>query len=64
MGRILAYILGAAMILVGVVALVGAVEVLIGGGSTEAIAQSFLVPASLFVVGGFVIWMGMQSGRR
>ncbi len=34
------------------------------GAGTEALAQGFLVPASLFVVGGFVIWMGIQARRR
>ncbi|GKY88900.1 hypothetical protein [Sinisalibacter aestuarii] len=58
MGRVIAYIIGAALIVVGVIALFGAVEVVRGGGNAEAIAQGLLVPASLFVVGGFVIWMG------
>ncbi len=61
--RIIAYITGAALIAVGLLALWGAVELWRRGGDTEALAQGFLVPASLFVVGGFVIWMGRQAGR-
>ncbi|MCB1330321.1 MAG: hypothetical protein KDK28_13215 [Maritimibacter sp.] len=64
MGRIIAFIIGAALIVLGGVAFLGAVDVWRAGGSTEAVAQGFLVPASLFVVGGFVIWMGLQAGRR
>ncbi|MCB1336053.1 MAG: hypothetical protein KDK10_00845 [Maritimibacter sp.] len=64
MARVIAYIIGAVLIVVGVLALWGAVELWRRGGDTEALAQGFLVPASLFVVGGFVIWMGRQAGRR
>ena len=63
MGRIFAYIAGAVLFVLGVLALIGAVEVWRGGGDAEAMAQSFLVPASLFLVGGFAIWWGWQSGR-
>lgn len=64
MGRIIAYIIGAALIVVGAVAFIGALDLARAHASTEALAQGFLVPVSLFVVGGFVIWMGMQAGRR
>ena len=64
MGRIIAFIIGAVLIVLGAIAFLGAVDVWRAGGSTEAVAQGFLVPASLFVVGGFVIWMGLQVGRR
>ena len=63
MGRIIAFIIGAALILLGGIAFIGALDLLRTGASTEALAQGFLVPASLFVVGGFVLWMGMQAGR-
>ena len=63
MGRIIAFIIGAALILLGGIAFVGAIDLLRAGADTEALAQGFLVPASLFVVGGFVIWMGLQAGR-
>jgi fumarate reductase subunit D len=58
--RIVFIIVGVVLIVVGVFALLGAVDVLRGGGTTEQIAQSFLVPASLFVVGAFAIWGGWQ----
>ena len=64
MGRIIAFVIGAALILLGGVALLGAVDLWRTGSDAEALAQGFLVPASLFVVGGFVIWMGLQTGRR
>lgn len=64
MGRIIAFIIGAALIVVGGIAFLGALDVWRGGGDTEAVAQGFLVPASLFVIGGFAIWMGFQTGRR
>lgn len=64
MGRIIAYIVGAGLIVLGGIAFIGAVDILRAGGDTEALAQGFLVPASLIVVGGFVIWMGMQAGNR
>ncbi len=63
MGRVIAMVIGGLLIAVGVIALVGAAEILRAGGNTEDISQAFLVPVSLFVVGGFVIWMGSQSGK-
>lgn len=64
MGRVISYIIGGALIALGGVAFVGAVEAVRAGATLETIAQSFLVPASLFVIGGFVIYMGMGGGRR
>ncbi|HCQ65462.1 MAG TPA: hypothetical protein DIU07_10020 [Rhodobacteraceae bacterium] len=64
MGRIIAFIIGAALILLGGIAFIGALDLLTAGADTEALAQGFLVPASLFVVGGFVLWMGVQARRR
>lgn len=64
MGRIIAFIIGAVLIVVGAIAFIGALDLARTGADTEALAQGFLVPASLFVVGGFVIWMGTQAGRR
>ena len=32
--------------------------------NVEALAQGFLVPAMLFVIGGFAVWMGRQAGRK
>ena len=63
MGRIITSIIGGLLIALGAVSTLGAFEVARGGASTEAIAQGFLVPVSLFVVGGFVIRMGWQSHR-
>ncbi len=63
MGRIFAFIIGGALIVLGGIAFLGALDVLRAGGDTEAVAQGFLVPASLFVIGGFVLWMGFQAGR-
>ncbi len=60
--RILAFLIGAGLIALGGVAFVGAMEVWRSGAGVEAIAQGFLVPVSLIVVGGFVIWMGL-AGR-
>ena len=64
MGRIIAFIIGAALILLGGVAFLGALDVARAGGDAEALAQAFLVPASLLVVGGFVLWMGFQAGQK
>ncbi len=64
MGRIIAFIIGAALIVLGGIAFLGALEVWRAGGDAEALAQGFLVPAMLFVIGGFVLWMGFQAGRR
>lgn len=61
MGRIITSIIGGLLIALGAVSTLGAFEVARSGASTEAIAQGFLVPVTLFVVGGFVIWMGRQS---
>lgn len=63
MGRIITSIIGGLLILLGVISLVGAFELVGSGATTETIAQGFLVPVSLFVVGAFVIWMGWQSRR-
>ncbi len=63
MGRIITSIIGGLLIALGAVSLVGAVELARSGATTEAIAQGFLVPISLFVVGAFVIWMGWQSSK-
>ncbi|OIP85041.1 MAG: hypothetical protein AUK37_04910 [Rhodobacterales bacterium CG2_30_65_12] len=54
-------IIGVLLIALGCVSLIGAVDILRTGGSTEDLAQGFLVPGSLFIVGGFVIWMGWQA---
>jgi len=59
--RIIAFAIGAGLILLGGVAFIGAVELWRGGGSLEAVAQGFLVPATLIVVGGFVFWMGFKG---
>ncbi len=64
MGRIIAFVIGAVLIVLGGIAFIGALDIWRAGGDTEALAQGFLVPASLFVVGGFVLWMGMQARRR
>lgn len=61
MKKIIAIVIGIVLIAVGALAFYGAVELVQSGGSTEAIAQGFLVPASLFVVGVFVIWMGIKG---
>lgn len=61
MGRVITSVIGVMLIALGGVSLIGAVDILRSGGSTEELAQGFLVPASLFVVGGFVIWMGWQA---
>lgn len=63
MSRIIAFTIGAALILLGGVAFVGAIDLLRAGADTETLAQGFLVPASLFVIGGFVLWMGVQARR-
>ena len=62
MGRVLGAALGTLLILLGAIALFGAVEVARGGGTVEAIAQGFLVPVTLFVVGGFALYMAV-TGR-
>lgn len=64
MKRIIAFIIGAALILLGGVSFIGARDLVGAEATTEALAQAFLVPLSLFVIGGFVLWMGFQSGRR
>lgn len=64
MGRVITAVIGGLLIAVGGISLIGAFELFRSGASTEAIAQGFLVPATLFVVGGFVIWMSRQSGPR
>lgn len=64
MKKILAFGIGGLLIVIGVIALFGAVEVWRSGGDVATVAQSFLVPASLFAVGGFVIWMGLNIGPR
>ncbi|MEJ1992660.1 MAG: hypothetical protein P8X50_13450 [Maritimibacter sp.] len=63
MKQIVAILIGGVLIAVGALALWGAVELLNSGATTEAVAQGFLVPASLFVVGIFVIWMGVKGQR-
>ncbi|RME16114.1 MAG: hypothetical protein D6801_06100 [Alphaproteobacteria bacterium] len=64
MKRIIAYVIGAALIVLGAIALFGAFEDFRAGGTTDRLAQEFLAPISLFIVGGFAIWMGRQTGRR
>lgn len=64
MKRVIAFVIGGILIVVGAISLVGAFEVFTNGATNEAVAQGFLVPASLFVVGGFVIWMGLNAPRR
>ena len=64
MGRIIAFIVGTALIGLGGIAFLGALDVWRAGGDAEALAQGFLIPASLFVIGGFVRWMGVQAGGR
>lgn len=59
--RILAFVIGAGLVLLGGVAFTGAVELSRGGAGLEAMAQGFLVPATLIVVGAFVIWMGLKG---
>lgn len=63
MGRLITSAIGGGLIVIGAISLVGAFELVGTGATTEALAQGFLVPVSLFVVGAFVIWMGWQSGR-
>lgn len=63
MKRVLGATLGTLLILVGVIALFGAIEVVRGGGTLEAVAQGFLVPATLFVIGGFALYMSI-TGRK
>lgn len=64
MKRIIAFIIGAALILLGGISFIGALDLRSADATTEALAQAFLVPVSLFVIGGFVLWMGFQAGRR
>jgi len=59
--RIVTFVLGAGFILLGGIAFIGAVELWRGGGSVENVAQGFLVPATLIVVGGFVVWIGLKG---
>lgn len=59
--RFIAFLLGAGLIVLGGIAFVGAIELLRNGAGTEALAQGFLVPVSLILVGGFVIWMGLKG---
>lgn len=60
MARLVMIILGVLLIVLGGIALLGAVELVRSGASTEETAQGLLVPASLFAVGGFLIWAGWQ----
>lgn len=62
--RIIAFLIGAGLIVLGAVAFIGAVELWRGGGGLEAVAQGFLVPATLVVVGAFVVWMGLAGRDR
>lgn len=64
MGRIIGMVIGGLLLAIGVIALIGAVELLRSAATTEEIAQGFLVPASLFAIGGFAIWMSWKSRRR
>lgn len=59
--RILAFVIGAGLIMLAGVAFIGALELWRGGASTEDLAQGFLVPVSLFLIGGFVVWMGLKG---
>jgi hypothetical protein len=63
MKKTISIVIGVVLIAVGGLALLGAIDLLRSGGSTEVVAQGFLVPASLFLVGGFVIWMGFNTRR-
>lgn len=63
MARVITAVIGGVLILLGGVSMIGAFELLRGDATTEAIAQGFLVPVSLFVVGGFVLWMGWGGGK-
>ncbi len=63
MTKWISIVIGVVLIAVGGLTLLGAIDLLKTGGSTEVIAQGFLVPASLFIVGGFVIWMGLSPRR-
>ena len=60
--RIVFSVLGGLLIAVGSISLWGAIEIARGGATSEQLAQGFLVPVSLFVVGGFAIW-GAWKGR-
>lgn len=62
--RILAFVIGAGLIMLGGVAFIGALELWRGQASTEALAQGFLVPVSLILIGGFVVWMGLKGRER
>lgn len=59
--RFLAYGIGAGLIALGGIAFLGAVEIWRGGARLEELAQGFLVPVSLILIGGFVIWMGLNG---
>lgn len=59
--RIVALLIGVGLVLLGGISFTGAVELWRGGASAEALAQGFLVPATLIVIGGFVIWMGLKG---
>jgi len=59
--RIIAFAIGAGLILLGGIAFTGAVELSREGAGLEAMAQGFLVPATLIVVGAFAIWMGLKG---
>lgn len=63
MRTILILILGGALVAVGGLGLLGAVELARGGGGTEAIAQAFLVPVTLFIFGGAAIAYAIRSRR-
>ncbi|SMH50825.1 hypothetical protein [Maritimibacter sp. HL-12] len=59
--RLLAYAIGGALVALGGIAFLGAVELLRDGAGAEDLAQGFLVPVTLVVIGGFVIWMGLKG---
>jgi len=65
MVRVIAFLIGAGLIVLGGVAFVGAVELWRAPGSEfAAVAQSFLVPGILVAVGAFVVWMGLTGRDR
>ncbi|WP_229738211.1 hypothetical protein [Sinisalibacter lacisalsi] len=57
----MAFVIGAGLIVLGGIAFAGAMELWRAEASLEALAQGFLVPVSLILVGGFVIWMGLRG---
>lgn len=63
--RLLFGLIGAALAVVGVISLLGAIELARGGASPEQMAQGFLVPVSLFVVAAFALWAAWKGrGKR